>query len=93
MVDVRFHAITINTCETASGAVAITIFPGTRSGFLSTNYSPFNDNCSPQTIDFSVDAETQSLNAYRNIVGVSVIRLAFSMKSVPEQHQIFPMVL
>jgi PKD repeat protein len=62
VVDVRLHAMTINTCETVSGAVAITIFPGTRSGFLSTNYSPFNDNCSPQTINFSVDAETQSLN-------------------------------
>jgi gliding motility-associated-like protein len=62
VVDVRLRAITINTCETVSGAVAITIFPGTRSGFLSTNYSPFNDNCSPQTINFSVDAETQSLN-------------------------------
>jgi gliding motility-associated-like protein len=62
VVDVRLRAMTINTCETVSGAVAITIFPGTRSGFLSTNYSPFNDNCSQQTINFSVDAETQSLN-------------------------------
>lgn len=62
IVDVRLRSITINACETISGALAITIFPGTRSGFLSTNYSPFNDNCSPQSVNFSVDSETQSLN-------------------------------
>lgn len=60
--DVRLRVVTANTCETISSAVAITVFPGTQSGFISTNYSPFNDNCSPQTINFAVDSQTQSLN-------------------------------
>lgn len=62
LFDVRLRAVTVNSCETFSGAVTITVFPGTRSGFISTNYSPFNDNCSPQTVNFTVDSETQSLN-------------------------------
>ncbi len=60
--EVRLRVITIGGCETISPSQTITVFPGTRSGFISTNYSPFNDNCSPQTINFSVDLETQSLN-------------------------------
>lgn len=62
LFDVRLRVVTVNSCETISGAVTITVFPGTRSGFISTNYSPFNDNCSPQTVNFAVDSETQSLN-------------------------------
>jgi len=62
LYDVRLRAVTVNSCETISNPVTITVFPGTRSGFISTNYSPFNDNCSPQTVNFAVDAETQSLN-------------------------------
>ena len=59
--DVRLRVVTVNSCETLSASVAITVFPGTRSGFSSTNYSPFNDNCSPVSVNFSVDAQTQSL--------------------------------
>ena len=62
LFDVRLRAVTVNSCEVISGTVTITVFPGTRSGFISTNYSPFNDNCSPQTVNFTVDSETQSLN-------------------------------
>ncbi|MBI1767512.1 MAG: PKD domain-containing protein [Bacteroidetes bacterium] len=62
LVDVRLHVYTIHGCETISPATTITINPGTKSGFNSTNYSPFNNNCSPQTVSFSVDAATQSLN-------------------------------
>ncbi|MBX2917092.1 MAG: PKD domain-containing protein [Cyclobacteriaceae bacterium] len=60
--EVRLRVITAGGCETISPSQTITVFPGTRSGFISTNYSPFNDNCSPQSINFSVDTETQSLN-------------------------------
>lgn len=60
--DIRLRTVTVAGCETISSPVAITVFPGTQSGFLSTNYSPFNDNCSPQTVNFSVDTETQSRN-------------------------------
>ena len=60
--EVRLRVITAGGCETISPSQTITVFPGTRSGFISTNYSPFNDNCSPQNINFSVDLETQSLN-------------------------------
>jgi gliding motility-associated-like protein len=60
--DVRMRAISARGCQTISIPVTITVFPGTRSGFISTNYSPFNTNCSPQTVNFAVDSETASLN-------------------------------
>ena len=60
--DVRLHVFTVHGCETISGIVTITVFPGTKSGFIETNYSPFNNNCSPQLVTFNVDAQTQSLN-------------------------------
>jgi gliding motility-associated-like protein len=60
--NIRLHVFTTHSCETLSAPVSITVFPGTKSGFSSINYSPFNDNCSPQTVNFSVDAETQSKN-------------------------------
>lgn len=59
---VRLRAISVNDCETISAPVSITVFPGPKSGFISVNYSPFDDNCSPQEVDFTVDAETQALN-------------------------------
>ncbi len=62
LFEVRLRVVTVNLCETFSAPVTITVFPGTRSGFISTNYSPFNDNCSPQTVNFTADTETQSLN-------------------------------
>ncbi len=71
--DIRLHVISINACERISAVNTITVFPGTRSGFISTNYSPFNDNCSPQTVDFSVDNETQSLNPTNYMWNISDI--------------------
>jgi len=59
--DVRMRSVTVNGCSTISPISTITVFPGTQSGFISTNYSPFNDNCSPQSVNFAVDAQTQSL--------------------------------
>jgi len=58
----RLRAISVNDCEQLSAPVAITVFPGPKSGFISVNYSPFDDNCSPQEVDFAVDAETQALS-------------------------------
>ncbi|MTI28933.1 PKD domain-containing protein [Fulvivirga kasyanovii] len=60
--NVRLRSISVNGCETVSAPVAITVLPGPRSGFMSLNYSPFDDNCSPVNVDFEVDSETQSLN-------------------------------
>src|SRR6185436_1705628 len=60
--DVRLRVVTVNACQTVSPTTVITVFPGTRSGFASTNYSPFNNNCSPVNVNFAVDAQTQSLN-------------------------------
>ncbi|MGE4017701.1 MAG: PKD domain-containing protein [Cyclobacteriaceae bacterium] len=60
--DVRLRVVTVNGCEQISAISTITVFPGTLAGFVSTNYSPFNDNCSPVSVNFSVDAQTQSLN-------------------------------
>ena len=60
--DVRLRVITTNNCERVSGITTITVFPGTQSGFISTNYSPFNSNCSLQLVNFRVDPQTQSLN-------------------------------
>lgn len=59
---VRLRAITINNCERISPPVTINVSPGARSAFNSLNYSPFNNNCSPQTVSFLVDSETRSLN-------------------------------
>ncbi len=59
--DVRMRSVTVNNCQTTSPIITITVFPGTQSGFISTNYSPFNANCSPQSVNFAVDAQTQSL--------------------------------
>jgi len=60
--DVRLHVYTTHGCESISPVTTITIYPGTKSGYSSINYSPFNNNCSPQTVNFSVDAGTQSLS-------------------------------
>ncbi len=59
---IRLRVITINSCERVSPVVDILVFPGPKSGFVSLNYSPFNDNCSPTSVVFSVDSQTQSLN-------------------------------
>jgi gliding motility-associated-like protein len=60
--DIQLHVVTVNSCEKTSAPLTITVFPGTASGFISTNYSPFNNNCSPQNVNFSVDGPTQALN-------------------------------
>lgn len=59
---VRLRVVTVNNCEVISPASIITVFPQPRSGFVSLNYSPFNDNCSPVSVDFKVDNQTQALN-------------------------------
>lgn len=59
--DVRLRVVTQNNCEQVSAPQTITVFPGPKSGFIATNYSPFNQNCSPQTVNFVVDNQTQSM--------------------------------
>ena len=58
----RLRVVTVDDCERTSAPVTITVFPGPISGFVSLNYSPFGDNCSPVSVDFTVDAQTQALN-------------------------------
>src|SRR5690606_27227502 len=67
---VRLRVVTAGGCESVSAPITITVFPGPQSGFISTNYSPFDTNCSPQTVNFSVDNSTQALNPseYRWVV-------------------------
>lgn len=60
--DVRLRVITVNGCEQISNEIPITVNPGPKSGFVSLNYSPFDDNCSPVSVNFMVDSETQALN-------------------------------
>lgn len=60
--DVRLRVVTINTCEKVSAPITITTLPGTNAGFSELNYSPFNDNCSPISVNFRADTQTQSLN-------------------------------
>jgi gliding motility-associated-like protein len=75
---VRLRVITVNNCERLSAAQLITVNPSPRSGFVALNYSPFNPNCSPVTVNFQADAETQSLapSDYRWIVrdGATVLQ-------------------
>ena len=59
---VRLRAITTNGCDYTSAPATITVYPQPRAGFVSLNYSPFNDNCSPVSVNFRVDNQTQSLN-------------------------------
>ena len=59
---IRLRVVTQNGCERTSPAQTITVYPGPRSGFIAANYSPFNNNCSPQTVNFVVDNQTQSLS-------------------------------
>ncbi len=59
---VRLRVVTVNGCEITSSPATITVFPQPRSGFVSLNYSPFNNNCSPVSVDFKVDNQTQLLN-------------------------------
>lgn len=58
---IRLRVVTVNDCEFTSAPQTITVFPQPRSGFVSLNYSPFNDNCSPVSVNFRVDQQTQSL--------------------------------
>jgi gliding motility-associated-like protein len=60
--DIRLRVITVNTCEQLTTAQVITVFPGPISGFSELNYSPFNSNCSPVSVNFKADNQTQSLN-------------------------------
>jgi gliding motility-associated-like protein len=59
---VRLRVVSAADCETVSAPVTITVFPAPRAGFNSLNYSPFNDNCSPVSVSFVVDDQTQALN-------------------------------
>jgi gliding motility-associated-like protein len=59
---VRLHVVTVSGCEQTSAPQTITVFPAPRSGFISVNYSPFDNNCSPVSVDFTVDSQTQALN-------------------------------
>src|SRR6185369_17162999 len=90
--DIRLHVFTVHGCETISNPVTITVFPGTKSGFIETNYSPFNNNCSPQTVTFNVDAQTQSLNPtdYRwTISDVNGVVSSVSTGTTPTYNFIF----
>lgn len=60
--NVRLRVTTMNDCEQVSSPVAITVYPGPRSGFISTNYSPFNNNCTPVSVSFAVDNATQLMS-------------------------------
>ncbi|TRX62071.1 PKD domain-containing protein [Fulvivirga sp. M361] len=59
---VQLRSVTVNNCETIGTPVNIVVEPGPRSGFSILNYSPFDDNCSPVSVDFEVDAETIALS-------------------------------
>jgi gliding motility-associated-like protein len=61
LYDIKLRVITVNNCESISTSQVITVFPGTISGFNELNYSPFSSNCSPQSVNFRADSQTQSL--------------------------------
>lgn len=58
----RLRVVTVNGCEALSSPETITVYPQPRAGFVSLNYSPFDDNCTPVSVDFRVDDDTHSLN-------------------------------
>ncbi len=59
---VRLRAVADNGCEALSPPVTITVLPQPEADFVATNYSPFEDNCSPVDVTFQVASSTQALN-------------------------------
>lgn len=58
----RLRVVTENGCEAVSAPQTITVYPQPRAGFVSLNYSPFDNNCSPVSVEFRVDDDTRLLN-------------------------------
>lgn len=58
---VRLKSLSKNGCETISSPITVSMTPGPTAGFMSANYSPFDNNCSPVEVLFQVDKNTQSL--------------------------------
>ncbi len=60
--EVWLSANAAGSCDVISDPVKITVFSGPQSRFSILNYSGLENNCSPRTYDFKVDAETRTLN-------------------------------
>jgi gliding motility-associated-like protein len=59
---VRLRTISVSGCERVSASQQITVSPAPLAGFTSTNYSPFNSNCSTVSVSFQADASTIAQN-------------------------------
>ncbi|WP_165823887.1 PKD domain-containing protein [Pseudochryseolinea flava] len=91
--DVRLRVVTVNGCEQISNTVVITVNPGPNSGFASLNYSPFDNNCSPVTVNFAVDNQTRALNPtdYEwTVSDASGVISQVSTGTIPTYTHVFP---
>ncbi len=58
---IRQRVRLMNGCETISNVVSVVVFPSPQAAFAVMNYSPFDDNCSPISVDFQVLSATAAL--------------------------------
>ncbi|MBX7124941.1 MAG: PKD domain-containing protein [Cyclobacteriaceae bacterium] len=58
----RLQTTTRFGCTSTSDTTTIVINPVVQAAFSSANYSPFNNNCSPLSIQFNADPKTTALN-------------------------------
>ncbi len=59
--EIRLRVRLVNGCEQVSAPVNVLVYPSPKATFTVMNYSPFNDNCSPITVNFQVTSETVAL--------------------------------
>ena len=73
VLDVRLKVVSADSCTSFSNPITITVFPTKQAGFSESNYDPLANNCSPQTINFEVNAATHLLGADSYVWNVSDI--------------------
>jgi gliding motility-associated-like protein len=61
-VFVKLEAISAMGCSIESAPLNATVQPSKQPGFDNLNYDPLGNNCAPISVDFQVDAFTQSLS-------------------------------
>ncbi|QCK14654.1 PKD domain-containing protein [Mangrovivirga cuniculi] len=60
--EVYMEAVSAQGCINRSNSLSISVSPAPVTSFVSSDYDPNANNCSPQTYNFSVTPETQSLS-------------------------------
>ena len=89
VVDIRLRVTSVDNCVSLSNIITITILPSRQAGFSESNYDPLDDNCSPVTVDFEVDAATHILAVDEYIWTISDINGAVYSENRPGSDPLF----